>query len=178
MPGIFSWFASWFTKREPFDLYQPRERRIYSFWNGKDIVHADPMVLYKRLAEKGPEMSVDYSVAMSVSKDADKCHGLFLNKIRAVFDISPPENPLDCSCTLSEVELENLLAHFVNYTEELKKNSKRSPTAATAASPLCASSSSASPATSNTSPSGSAANGCSSAAPAPSLTAPASPLVP
>ena len=174
---IFSWL---FSSHDPYNLYHPKETLIYKFWDGGKVIHADPMVLYGRLMDKGPELAIDYSVSVSTMKDAGDCRKKFLTKIRNIFNIKPPseENPLDCSETLTEIGLENLLVHFMEFCETLKKNSQPSPIASTIPLPPFASSSIANQTTPNSSPSGSAANGPFIAVPGPSLTEPVSPLVP
>lgn len=173
---IFSWL---FSPRDPYNLYHPKETLIYKFWDGGKIVHADPMVLYGRLMDVGPELAIDYSVSVSIMKDAGECRKKFLTKIRKIFNIKPPpseENSLDCSGTLTEIGLENLLVHFMEFCETLKKNSQLSPTVSTTPSPPSGSSSTANPTIPSSSPSGSAANGLFTAVPEPSLTESASPL--
>ena len=122
------WLLSLVSKDEPkteeqFDLYMPEEKMIYSYWDGSKLVTADPMVVYRRLMEKGPELNVDMMVATSPSKDADNAHVLMLEKIRYIFDVKPLEN----NNGLTEEHTIGLLNHFLTYTETLKKNLNPSP---------------------------------------------------
>jgi hypothetical protein len=131
------------------DVYKPKERLIYRYWNGKEEVAVDPMVLYKRLMDKGPEISIDLKVASSASKDNRKAHDRMIGTLREVFSLESLVNG-----GLTEQETQDLMDHFLLYVESIKKNSNPTPISVTETSPLTDPSSGASPPTENISDSG------------------------
>lgn len=165
--SILEWLASWFGGHSKYDLYKPSERLIYRYFNGRSIVSVDPMVMYRRLMDKAPDLSCDIRVANSPSKDATVAHGAMLAKIRDVF-LLPDTNPFDVDAGgLTEIEALGLLDHFMDWTEHVKKKSNPYVTSRTATSPTSAASSDAGQPTKNTSDCGSAGTECSTAAPTP-----------
>lgn len=104
-------------------IYRPYERLIYSYWDGKANVRADPLVLYKRLMDVGPELSAAMQLSTSISKSAVKGHDDMVGKIRGIFRVEPLEKG-----GLSELETVLLLDHFLVYCEGVKKNSRTSAT--------------------------------------------------
>lgn len=157
--------------RSKYDLYCPRHRYIYGYFDGKDVVMADPMVLYKKVMARGPDIAVHMKVAASRSKDAAKAHESMLRNIREVFVIKPFDEG-----GLTESETVELLEHFMAYCEDVKKNSNQLSTSLGGTSPFTGTVSSASPEesssgdppTKNSSDSGSTENACSTESPPPS----------
>lgn len=167
---MWQWLLSWFRRSGP-DLYRPRERLIYRYFDGRRTVAADPQVLYKRLMAVGPELSIDITVAQSPSQDAAKASDAAVAKIRGIFGLKPLEEG-----GLTEIEAGNLLDHFVAYCEAVKKNSRTPATSAPSSpAPSPPASAAGGPATASSSGSGSTASGASTGPPEPSVSAPASP---
>lgn len=128
---MFKWFFNLFvTKKNREDLFHPRERAIYTYWNGKDFTVVDPLPLYKKVMAKGPELSVDIKVSMSPSKDSTKAHGRLIESLREIFNIKPFEEG-----GLTEAECQALLEHFMDFTANIKKNSSNSQTSRETTSP-------------------------------------------
>lgn len=129
-----SWLASWLLKRDDedmeWDLYKPKERKVYRFFDGEKEILADPMLLYKRFMDVAPEMRISWKVARSPSKDATKAHNDLIGNIRRIFELKPLAEG-----GLSEPEVEDLLDHFLIYVERIKKNSRPSATSPAATSP-------------------------------------------
>ena len=151
---MFSWFKSLFTRKvieDRYDLYKPAERIIYQYYDGTGIVRADPLRLYKRLKEVWPELSVDLSLAESISKDADKGYDNAINKIKKIFEVESLDKHRG---GLTDPEIRGMLDHFLIYCETVKKNLKSSVTPSPAASPNSESTSAEKPPTSNSSDSG------------------------
>ena len=90
---MFSWLWSWFQSPNRSDVYKPSQRLIYSYWNGSRIVKVDPMVLYKKIVAKGPEISVAIKIANSISKAAPKGHEDVIKSVREIFAVGPYESP-------------------------------------------------------------------------------------
>ncbi len=112
--------------RSMYDVYEPRQRQIYSYFDGQRVIKADPVVLFKRLADVGPELDVDYRVARSQSKDARKAHDAMVAKIYRVFNIKPLAEG-----GLTETEATELLDHFITFNEAIKKKSSHFATYST-----------------------------------------------
>lgn len=102
-------------------VYRLQDRLIYKYWNGNEEIIADPLVLYKKMMARGPELSIDIKVSTSISKDADKAHDQAILKIREIFSVKSLDEG-----GLTELETVQLLDHFLLYCEEIKKNSSYS----------------------------------------------------
>lgn len=113
---MFGWFFKLFQK-EDVDYYKPKERLLYKYFDGQKKVLADPMVLYRRMVEKGTELSLDMQVADSMSKDRFKARIAVIKKINDIFSIKGQNEG-----GLTEAESEGLLTHFINWCDDLKKN--------------------------------------------------------
>lgn len=180
------WLLSWLPRRpaheeERFDLYKPHERLIYSYWDGSKTVHADPMILWRKVMAIGPELSVDIKVANSPMKDAANAHQKMLQKIRDLFGVKPFEEG-----GLTETESIALFDHFMVYCNVQKKTGREPPTSPGETSPSTPSppppsgggSSSASPPTGSSSGSGSTGTESSTSGPTASTTEPPTPSAP
>lgn len=123
--ALFDWLGKWFNKRaeDSVEIYKPKERRLYSYWNGTKQVEADPMVIYKKMMAVAPELHIDIKVAESKSKDAGKAHNSMINHIRNIFSLKPFEDG-----GLTEIESILLFDHFTTYCGFVKKNTNPSVT--------------------------------------------------
>lgn len=101
---------------EQYDIYRPRERLIYQYFDGQQVIKADPIVIYKRLMARGPEIDIDRKVAASESKDALKAHDNLVSKLREVFEVKTLKEG-----GLSDTEVTTLLDHYLLYTDTVKK---------------------------------------------------------
>lgn len=107
------------------DFYKPRKRLLYAYWNGSKKITADPLALYRNLLKYGVEIDIATRVARSPSKDADVKQQELIGYVRTIFEIAAfPEGGL------TEIELLNLLDHFLTYIHQLKKNLNESATIA------------------------------------------------
>lgn len=168
---MWNWFRSWFVN-ESWDVYAPKERILYRYFDGEKLVRADPQVIYRSLMDIAPELSIDINVSNSPSKDWKKATLAADRKIRELFGIKAVTEG-----GLTEPELYDLLYHFYRYCEHIKKGSSPLPTSLPKAGGSIPSSEASAPITSNSSVSGSTAAASSSAAPEPSVSESASPLV-
>lgn len=125
---MFSWIWKWLSKPRTLDVYAPRERLIWSYFDGIRQVRADPLVLWKRLMDQGPELSIDIKVAGSASKDAGKASDAVTRKIRDIFSLQPLKNGLEVEGTLTDAECCDLLDTFMEWCESIKKKSRPSVT--------------------------------------------------
>lgn len=170
MRKLITYLLSFFTRgkplatvADPLDIYKPRERRIYYYFDGAKQVAADPMVLYKRLMSKEPDLSFDMKLATSESKDATKGHNNAVAKLRDVFSVKPLEEG-----GLTELEAIDLFDHFMEWSGMVKKNSSPSATSPTATLGSTGSSLEGSPPSPNSLGSGSTASEPSTEEPVPS----------
>lgn len=168
MTRFFHWLRSLLHRSsvEYLDVYQPKERLIYRYFDGQKTVVADPLLLYRKVMGIGPELSVDLKVSQSSSKDAQKAHENAQMKIREVFGVLPLADG-----GLSELETMDLLDHFLAYCDRIKKNSSPSPTSPVETSAPSERSCEEDPRTSNSLDSGSTDAGSSISTPEPSPTA-------
>lgn len=163
---FWTWLLSWFV-RGSMDIYHADERLIFKFFNGVKWVHGDPLVLYRRLMDVAPVLSVDLKVAQSQLKAASVAHANVLKMTREIFGVAPPTDPIDCLGTLSETQLQILLDEFLTYVDDVKKNSRPNMICAEVPSPTGKSSPADSPPTSSSSVSGSTAVEASTSSPTP-----------
>ena len=141
------WFArllTWILNKvntpiERFDLYDPGERLLFTFFTGCDAngnkvwVSDDPMVLHKRMMDVGPELDVEMTVSRSMSKDAAAFHIKMLERIRKIFDVKLFVRGE--AGGLTELETVALLHSFMTYCGAVKKNSSPSAIPQTTTSP-------------------------------------------
>ncbi len=132
MLKFFSWLKSFFNKTEESykDIYSLEERVVFSYFDGKETIHADPMVLYKRIMAEWGDLDTELKVAESPSKDANKMYNMALERLRKLFDLKTPSNPLQAvkeGC-LQEGEVYNIFNRFIGFCNNLKKNSSSTQT--------------------------------------------------
>ncbi len=152
------------------DVYQPKERFIFKYFNGEKMVVADPLVLYKRIQGKATELSTDMSAASFPGyKKADDAYENLSNNLRTIFRIKPLEEG-----GLTPTELEDLLNQFLEYSNWAKKKWNLIPISPTETSASTDSSSADASATSNTTASGSTEKESKTDVPTSSPLAPAS----
>lgn len=117
--NVFRWILSIFkrsSEQDRFDIYSPKQRRIYSYFNGEKMVVVDPMHQYKAVMEKGPDIAIDLKVSNSISKDANKSHENLIKTVRGIFNVKPLAEG-----GLTDLEAIELLDHFLVYCGEIKK---------------------------------------------------------
>ncbi len=109
-----------------YDVYLPRERLIYSYFNGKELINADPMVLYKKVAAKGEMLNADITASnVPQSKFAGPARERLIKSIQEIFGVKPLEEG-----GLTELETTELLDSFMVFCEAVKKNSSPTQTQA------------------------------------------------
>ena len=113
-----TWLGNGKTDITSFANYSVNERLIYQYFDGTKVVRADPLILFKKVMNVGLELSVDMKVANSPMKSAGESYTKAVGKIRSLFAIKPFEEG-----GLTEVESFGLLNHFLDYCEQVKKNS-------------------------------------------------------
>lgn len=143
-------FINWLLRRTPavedlLDVYQPRERAIYRYFDGQKQVSADPLALHYRYCDRSGDLGVMARVANSICKDAGKAFLDVVRYIREIFELKPVAEG-----GLTDNEAVELLAHFLRYIETVKKNSPPSSMSAPATSAPSAPSSDAGPPSPNT----------------------------
>lgn len=124
------------TPKEQFDVYLPRERKIYSYFNGEKVLKADPMDIQRKLSAVSTELDMDLKIATStefagnlpeaimknVFLDAEKARQNALKTLRGVFNVKT----LDEGGLLDD-EVFDVFSHFMIYVQAVKKNSMTSP---------------------------------------------------
>jgi hypothetical protein len=113
------------------DLYRPKERKLYGYWNGYKTIWEDPMVLWKRFMDVGPELSADIRASNFVLnnnyKASIEASDNIIDKIRSIFDVKPYDKENPCQSGLTEIQLTDLLGHFMMYCDYIKKNGQENP---------------------------------------------------
>jgi len=112
---MFAW-RKWFSGTTEYDLYHPKERLLYTYWDGTKEVKADPMTLHRKMSALGPALSIDIKVSTSQLKDAEVAQGKVIAQIREIFSLKPLEEG-----GLTEIETLELLDHFMVYCHNIKK---------------------------------------------------------
>lgn len=107
------------SPEERYDYWTPGERMIFRYFNGSKTVAADPLVLYKRMMEVWPELSIDINVSISPLKEAPEAHNKAVQKIRKIFAVGTLEEG-----GLTDVECFQILEQFQTYSGWVKKNSR------------------------------------------------------
>jgi hypothetical protein len=161
------------------NVYRPkedRERFLYRYWNGEKEVAADPLVLFKQYAEIQGDLAGSIVVARSAMKDSRQEHDKAVLLVRKLFSILPFDPATGKG--LTETESLDVMDHFLDFLDNVKKNSSPTPTSATETSETTPSTLDASQPTSNTSDSGSTGNEKPTEEVGPSLEEPPLPLVP
>ncbi len=147
------------------DLYAPKERMIYRYFDGDKQRSVDPIVLYKAIMGDWININGGLTVMRAGMKDAFKGHDDFVGHVRSAFGLKTLDEG-----GLTEGEIGDLLEHFLEYALEVKKNSRIFPTPPMAIFRGFEQSTTESPPTSNTSDSGETAKESVSDAPAMSNT--------
>lgn len=161
--GWFGWPWGWFRKNDEDDaIFSLGERLIYRYNDGKKMVQADPLRLYKAVMTVGPELEIDIKVSKSPSKDAAAAHEQALLKIRKVFGVKPLEEG-----GLTEIETFRLFDHFMSFCGIKKKDTNGLPTSPEAPSLPTPPSLAEGPPTPKPSDSGSTGSGSSNEKPTP-----------
>ena len=115
---FWNWIKSFFKKST--EIYAPKERLIYKYWNGEKIVSVDPMVIAEKIDQHSITLTVDAKVAFSMSPDAPKAYQSMLNAIREIFGVKEFQ---EGKGGLTRLETMGLIDQFNTWVEELKKNS-------------------------------------------------------
>lgn len=103
-----------------------RNRQIFSYWDGRRVRKADPLVVYRKL-DNDPEFDWETHPEMIDSGEdglADNAMEITANAVKRAFNVEP----FDGAKGLTENECIGLLVQFVDYLTALKKNGNTSQT--------------------------------------------------
>lgn len=103
-----------FKKQPKENVFHPKDRVLYKFWDGKDQVTADPLVLFKKLMEKGKEVSHNMKLSNSNDSNSTQGHSNLVANARWIFNVKPLELG-----GLTEQECVNLLDHFLSWCSDI-----------------------------------------------------------
>lgn len=117
--------ASWlFPDEEVVDTFSVKERHIYHYFDGQKVVHADPMILWKKVMANGNEINADIAASrMPQSKFARPAWENLITRLREIFAVKSLEEG-----GLTEQETVNLFDHFMLYCHGAKKKPNEPPT--------------------------------------------------
>lgn len=178
---LWAWIKGWFTRGENSDLYSPRERAIYRFFDGQKVRCVDPLVLWQRLMDHHQDIMTDMLGAKNFTGDKGSAlYQAMISDIRKVFEVEPFQDLGNGRYQgLTEAEVTQLYVHFYQYCDGwlgpddipeggVKKNSPPPTTPATGTSAAMPPSSEENPPTRSSSASGSTAAEPSTEQPEPS----------
>ena len=121
---LFSWIWQKPVPTQQINIFRPKERLLYRYWDGKVMREADPLVIYRKIMDKRASLSADMTaVEAKNSKFSADAHKNMIATIRSIFDVKGMEES-----GLSEYETSELLDHFMVFAESLKKSSDLSQT--------------------------------------------------
>lgn len=122
------------VEKDPFGGgYKPRERLIYRYFNGSEVVAADPFPLQMGLLEK-EGLDQDLKIMSSQSIPLTGENGTLgtvveiVNHVRKVFQVEPYKNANGKESGLTDKECLELLGHFFGWLMTQKKSMPDSPT--------------------------------------------------
>ncbi len=122
---IWNWlFPPKADRWEELTIYKPKQRFIFTFFDGEKMVKRDPLHLYKTLMDKHAIISSDYKMSISPSKKAHEGHVNMLKGMREVFGVKTVDEN-----GLTDVEVIQLYTQFLEFSEEIKKNLPPTPPA-------------------------------------------------
>lgn len=118
---MLNWFLSWFRPRDSFEVYAPKERLIYEYFDGRKQVKADPMVLWKRVMDRAAGIDADRkALDFPTSKFYRPSYDNLIKQIREIFQVKGLEEG-----GLTEPECIDLVDHFTTFVGRIKKKSNR-----------------------------------------------------
>jgi len=102
----------------------PTDRVLYHYWDGSKTVQADPMWLYKRILAVGPELSktITESEKDLNAEESRKASDQVLVLLRGIFNVQNMDGG-----GLTETETMDLLHHFWDFMETLRRKNRPQP---------------------------------------------------
>lgn len=96
--------------------FKPKERLIYSYWDGQRQRQGDPLALVRSLTSvDGVSLDIDAKLAAGSTPDAPKAMGRLIDAVRTVFGVKPLDDG-----GLTEAETLALLYHFLEFIQEVQ----------------------------------------------------------
>lgn len=117
------------------DFWQPEKRTIYRYYNGVEVVAADPLRLQSGMA------SYDgLDVAFKIISGSDTAQSIEMVQdvaahVRLVFGVGEIKETQSGPVGLTDQECLELLGHFFRFCASLKKNVPASPTSSPTSEP-------------------------------------------
>lgn len=130
---MFTWFKNLFRKERTGNHggWEPKERLIYSYFDGNEVRKIDPMPLYGKVLARRTILSNAWSVSNIPSAFSDKAQQDLVDCCREIFCVPSlgPNLEIEYKAgdktikTLTDMECMTLLDNFLIWTETVKKNS-------------------------------------------------------
>ncbi len=119
---MWQWLKSRFGKPAPAvtappDLWKPKERLIFKYWDGEKERLVDPMPLWRKVKDVMQEVEADLVLARSPMKGSLRGFELASKRLRKAFDLKPHEEG-----GLTELECVELYQWFTAWVGVEKKN--------------------------------------------------------
>src|SRR5574337_1303440 len=116
---LWMWLKGWFTPGTRYDVYQVQRRFVYTYFDGKGMMQVDPMRLYRRLIEVGPEL-VQSIIKFQTTQDQQEvltAHETLATKVRDIFQLTSYE-----AGGLTHLETLNLFNHFLGFINQIEQD--------------------------------------------------------
>ncbi len=118
---MFVWLKrllGWKTEEYRLDIYSPKQRAIFRYFDGQKVRDVDPMVIYRKIMDGAADLSIAMKVARSGWKgEAAKAHDEMIADLRGIFGVKSLDEG-----GLTEPETAELFVQFMNYCGWVKKN--------------------------------------------------------
>jgi hypothetical protein len=105
-------------------MFRPKERLIYTYWDGQKDRAGDPLELIRKLTGiDGFSLEHDAKLAAGQTPEATKALGRLVEAVRSAFGVKNLEEG-----GLTETETLALLHHFLDFLREVQRDAGPLPT--------------------------------------------------
>lgn len=110
----------------PFGVFRPKERLIYSYWDGERNRKGDPLELLRRLnGYEGLALKEDAQLAFGSTPEAPRALGRLVGAVREIFGVKRLDDG-----GLAEAECLGLLVQFLQFITEVQSDAAPLPSSA------------------------------------------------
>ena len=118
------------------DFWQPEKRTIYRYYNGCEVVAADPLRLQSGMASyDGLDLAFKIIGSSDTAQSIEMVQDV-ADHVRTVFGVEKIRQTEAGPVGLTDQECLELLGHFFRFCASLKKNAPASPTSSPSSVPL------------------------------------------
>ena len=136
MGRLFRWLISWFRKTQPLellengerlDVYRPSKRLVFSYFDGTNMVRADPMTLYRKLVLQGVDIKTNLKAFHEAQTETDAltAHAGLVSQVNQAFNLKPYEE--GGLTSVETLACWDKFLHFVGFTNQSAPTSLAQP---------------------------------------------------